>query len=134
MSEAVSRVIPRDMLDAIREYERECADIQSRVDTTLKYTVVFAQLEGDNRIYAVCPVLYRAVEVADVAQVNPALAQRVQTVSIAKPGLKSASLAYDATVPKYALLGGVGCVVTSSVFSEVIVVLATKEEYESVFA
>jgi len=134
MSEAVSRVMPRDMLDAIREYERECADIQSRVDTTLKYTVVFAQLEGDNRIYAVCPVLYRAVEVADVAQVNPALTQRVQTVSIAKPGLKSMSLSYDDTVPKYALLGGVGCVVTSSVFSEVIVVLATKEEYESVFA
>jgi hypothetical protein len=134
MSEAVSQVMPRDMLDAIREYERECADIQSRVDTTLKYTVVFAQLEGDNRIYAVCPVLYRAVEVADVAQVNPALAQRVQTVSIAKPGLKSAYLVSVPTVPNYATLGGVGCVVTSYVFSEVIVVLATKEEYESVFA
>lgn len=132
--EAFSQAMPHDMLDAVREYERECAAIQSRVDNDLNYTVVFAQLEGDNRIYAVCPLLYRAVEVADVAQLNPALAQRVQTVVIAKPGLKGEYAGTAATTPRYATLGGVGCVVASYVFSEVIVVLATKEEYESVFA
>lgn len=132
--EALSQAMPRDILNAVRECERECAAIQSRVDNDLNHTVVFAQLEGDNRIYAVCPLLYRAVEVADVAQLNPALAQRVQTVVIAKPGLKGEYSGRAATVPRYATLGGVGCVVASSVFSEVIVVLATKEEYESVFA
>ena len=132
--EAFSQAMPHDMLDAVREYERERAAIQSRVDNDLNHTVVFAQLEGDNRIYAVCPLLYRAVEVADVVQLNPALAQRVQTVVIAKPGLKAAYAGPAATTPSYATLGGVGCVVTSYVFSEVIVVLATKEEYESVFA
>ena len=132
--EALSQAMPRDILNAVRECERECAAIQSRVDNDLNRTVVFAQLEGDNRIYAVCPVLYRAVEVADVAQLNPALAQRVQTVMIAKSGLKAQYSGRADTVPNYATLGGVGCVVTSYVFSEVIVVLATKEEYESVFA
>ena len=131
---ALSQAMPRDILNAVRECERECAAIQSRVDNDLNRTVVFAQLEGDNRIYAVCPLLYRAVEVADVAQLNPALAQRVQTVVIAKPGLKGEYAGTAATTPRYATLGGVGCVVASYVFSEVIVVLATKEEYESVFA
>lgn len=132
--EAFSQAMPRDILNAVRECERECAAIQSRVDNDLNHTVVFAQLEGDNRIYAVCPLLYRAVEVADVAQLNPALAQRVQTVVIAKPGLKGEYAGTAATTPRYATLGGVGCVVASYAFSEVIVVLATKEEYESVFA